>query len=296
AAALRHAEDAPAAAARLDGADAHVDGVRAADPAVAVGHPEGGVAGAGAGALGVHGADVGVDRVVEEEAGLAGVPRGDGADGDAVDAVRLDAVAAAAGGVHAVDADVPGADVPVGVVVDAHAEAGRAEPQVEPAEGDVGAVPDEDAEVRVAGHVEPGDLDVGDVLGAHGGVVGADRAGDVDRAAHFEDGVAGQVERLVGVHVAGAADDHLRLGGAAGGEAADGAAHGLDHAAAGVEGGAAVPGRPGAAALHGLGVVRAAAAVAGSVAQFDELPLLVGAVQVVPLRDPGAVGGGPFPD
>src|SRR5690606_6124889 len=81
-----------------------------------------------------------------------------------------------------------------------------------------------------------------------------------------------------------------------GGEAADGAAHGLDHAAAGVEGGAAVPGGPGAAALHGLGVVRAAAAVAGSVAQFDELPLLVGAVQVVPLRDPGAVGGGPFPD
>src|SRR5690606_31507846 len=124
----------------------------------------------------------------------------------------------------------------------------------------------------------------------------ADGAGHVDRAAHLQGGVAGQVERLVGVHAAGAAHDDLLLRGAAGGEAADGAAHGLDHAAAGVEGGAAVPGGPGAAALHSLGVVRAAAAVAGSAAQFDELPLLVGAVQVVPLRDPGAVGGGPFPD
>src|SRR5690606_11761462 len=170
-----------------------------------------------------------------------------------------DAVAAAARGVHAVDAHVPGADAAVGVVVDPHAETGGAEPQVEPAERDVGAVAHEHPEVRVAGHGQAGDLDVGDVLGADHGVVGADGAGHVDRAAHLQGGVAGQVERLVGVHAAGAAHDDLLLGGAAGGEAADGAAHGLDHAAAGVEGGAAVPGGPGAAALHSLGVVRAAA-------------------------------------
>src|SRR5690606_22438896 len=166
AAALRHAEHAAPAAARLDGADAHVHRVRAADAAVAVGHAEGGVAGAGAGALGVDRADGGVDGVVQQQAGLAGVAGGDGADGDAVHAVRLDAVAAAARGVHAVDAHVPGADAAVGVVVDPHAETGGAEPQVEPAERDVGAVAHEHPEVRVAGHGQAGDLDVGDVLGA----------------------------------------------------------------------------------------------------------------------------------
>src|SRR5690606_1437627 len=129
--------------------------------------------------------DGGVDGVVQQQAGLAGVAGGDGADGDAVHAVRLDAVAAAARGVHAVDAHVPGADAAVGVVVDPHAEAGGAEPQVEPAERDVGAVAHEPPEVRVAGHGQAGDLDVGDVLGADHGVVGADGAGHVDRAAHL---------------------------------------------------------------------------------------------------------------
>src|SRR5690606_37061604 len=188
AAALGDAEHPASSASGDDGADPHVGRVGVADAPVAVGHAEGGVAGAGARALRVHGPHGGVERVVEQQAGLAGVAGGHGADGDALDAVGLHAVTAGAGDVDVGDVHVPGPHRAVVVVVDADAEPGGPHAQVQLSQGDVGAVADEHPEVRRAGHVQPGHLDVGHVPGPHDGVVGADRPGHVDRAAHLQDG------------------------------------------------------------------------------------------------------------
>src|SRR5690606_31251323 len=154
-AAFGDAEDAASAAAGPHFTHADVDGVAVADPSVAVGHAERRVPGAGSRVLRVHQAHVRVDGVVEQQSGVGDVACHDSADRDAVHAVGFHAVIPRARHVDVVDADVAGADTPVVMVVDAHAQA-AGEPQVHLAEVDVGRVAHKDAEVGVAGDADVG--------------------------------------------------------------------------------------------------------------------------------------------
>src|SRR5690606_12975210 len=230
-AALGHAEDAASTAACLDASDPDVGGVSIADPPVAVGETQSGVAGARAGLVGVDPAHSRVPGVVQQKARLSGIPGGDPIDGQAVDPVRLHAVRAGAGDVDLTDADVPRRHAPVAVVVDPDAEAAR-QPHLDAAEDDVLDVAHEDAVERTAGEAEVLDLDVAHTAGVDRRLVTRTGPGDVDRAADVQDGVAGQGDAVVRADRTAAADDDALLAGSSRREAVDAGLDGCPHVAA----------------------------------------------------------------
>src|SRR5690606_9941782 len=182
AAALGDTEDAPPAAAGDHLTDHDVGGVAVADPAVAVGHPEGGVTGPGAGADSVHLAHRGIDGVVEHQSGEGGVAGHYGAHGQPVHAVGLHSVIVGSLHVDVIDADVSGADAAVAVVVDPDAQS-AAEPQLDLSQVDVAAVAHEDAEPRGAGDSQVRHLDAVAVADPDHRVVPGRAPGHVDGAA-----------------------------------------------------------------------------------------------------------------
>src|SRR5690606_19924470 len=207
AAALGDAEDAPPAAACDHLTDHDVGGVAVADPAVAVGHPEGGVTGAGAGADRVHRAHSGVDGVVEHQPGEGGVAGHHGTDGQPVHTIGLHTMVVGPLHVDVVDADIGGTHAAVAVVVDADTQP-AAQPQLDLSQVDVAAVAYEDAEPRGAGDGEVGHLDVVAVADPDHRVVPGRAPGHVDGAARLEHGVAGHVDALVPRHAAGVSYHH----------------------------------------------------------------------------------------
>ncbi|GJC80861.1 hypothetical protein ColLi_03698 [Colletotrichum liriopes] len=148
--------------------------------AVVVGEAEGSVAGAGADVVAVDEADASVGGLLEQQSRLAAVLGNDLVDGEAVDVPGLNGVAAGA-----VDGDGAHLDVGVGglVAVEADADA-AAEVHVDGAEGEVLGAVEAQAEVRVAGHGEVGDLDARGVSDLDGAAARAES--DVDSSATLE--------------------------------------------------------------------------------------------------------------